>query len=186
MIGAGGAAAAAGGLRGGARGLVPRGVACRCLLTPRVCAARRRGRDAGLHGTDGGLQIRLALDPGIQEKVIELSFPGVVFQKAEDQLGDQRRHKAGEHPDQQREEDIGRIVRHEIVPREHHQQHPDRAGEKKALSAHQAEPRDAGRRRGDMPGGEGEAVLRRGSDKLPPLAELVHGLKGSRARDGIL
>ena len=121
-------------------------------------AASGRG-GAGLHGSGQRLYIREILKTGVQQKVIELPFAGVVFKEAEDKLSDDRRDEGGENTDQQREENVRGIVRHEIVPGEHHQENPDRAGNKPALSAHQAETGDAGSSGGDMTGGEGEALF---------------------------
>ena len=121
-------------------------------------AAIGDGRDTGLYRSGNRLKIRLAFDPAVQKEVIELAFPGVILKKAENQLSDQRRHKTGKDADQECKENIGGIMRHEIVPGEHHQQDPDRAGNEPALSAHEAEAGDTRGSGRHMSRGEGESV----------------------------
>ncbi len=104
----------------------------------------------------------------------------MVLQEAKNQLGDQRRDKAGEDTDQQSKENVGRIMCHQIIPGEHHQQNPDCTGNKPTLTPHEAEAGDTGGGCRNMAGGEREAVFGRCADKLPPLTELIHGFKRPR------
>ena len=64
-------------------------------------AAFRDGRDTGLQRSSGCLEIRLAFNPAVQKKVIELALSGMILEKAENKLGNQRSYKTGKDADQQ-------------------------------------------------------------------------------------
>ena len=108
-----------------------------------------------------------------------------VLKEAENEAGDDPRDEARDHADYCRDENVGRVVRHEIVPGYGHEQHDDHRGDDELFALHQAQRRHARGACGDMPRGEGEPILERGADKHPPLAELLDCLKRARSGDGI-
>ena len=74
-----------------------------------------RGSRIVLLSAGEALKTRQAFKTGVQQKIVNFAFTAVLLQKPENELRDGGSNKAGKDSDQKRKENIGRIMRHQVI-----------------------------------------------------------------------